>query len=163
MSERPERCGTCKLWDSREFPSQEGQVCHSYCRCHSPSLVVGIAEPTFRAICGTPPDYHIEDRVFEDADTAMWPKTREWDWCGEWRPKDGEEGEPFCAVDFLDNLPYEKLRDRLDKMQGEEKALRTLLRSARAREKSNDICKRERDARCKREASEHKKRKENET
>ncbi len=87
MSKRLEQCDKCKSWDSTEFPPEEGRVDMGYCRHHSPSLVYGISEPLFRANCCVPPHQsYPESCAYDTASEAVWPITRDWDWCGEFHP-----------------------------------------------------------------------------
>ena len=85
--DRAERCDRCKWWDPREFPEEEGRVQLGFCRRHSPFLVNGISKELFLSNCSVPP-YDAETADYEGAGGAVWPYTRDWDFCGEFTPMD---------------------------------------------------------------------------
>lgn len=84
MSERKERCETCRFWDATEGLNN----CRRY-------------PPTFTAIAIEPGE--VENGTLE-ADLAFWPQTGPDDWCGEWQPKPklkpAEYESPLSSLDF---------------------------------------------------------------
>jgi len=70
-------CKTCRFFDDTEHPPQKGTVQMGNCRKRSPFLVAGISQGLAKCLL---------DEDCEDAEMAVWPVVRYWDWCGEWQP-----------------------------------------------------------------------------
>ena len=67
----------------------------------------------------------------EQRDLDWWPRVESFNWCGEWRAKDVTIlGTGITAKEIMDNLDVSDIRRRLGEIEGEQKALRVLLRSA---------------------------------
>lgn len=70
MSERKERCETCRFWDQEEVEDKF----YGVCRRGHPVIARG------SVVQDSPGDP-------VDAFDAFWPHTRKFDWCGEWEAK----------------------------------------------------------------------------
>lgn len=83
MSEQ--NCGNCRFWWDKEDIGNSGTVPMGECRRSAPTTMTGSAERLFQKYCTVRGE--ITDESLEHADMAVWPKTRDWDWCGEHQPK----------------------------------------------------------------------------
>jgi hypothetical protein len=71
--ERPDRCGTCRWWGG--WPDDDAGLCRRY----PPAFGAREMEP------GEVEAGHLA------ADRGFWPVTDSDDWCGEWRPREGDK------------------------------------------------------------------------
>jgi hypothetical protein len=82
MEERKERCATCRFWDVSEQDNPvAGRVDLGECQRFPPSIVLAQTPIMLQA-----EEYPEEAK--ENASYAVWPVTRDWDWCGEWQAKE---------------------------------------------------------------------------
>jgi len=100
MSERKERCETCKWWKCTvDQAIEEGEDMHGTCRRYPPSLsdallllcsmsVAGppIVSGTFANTDTTTAWENGQRTVYEYASHYVFPLTLQSDWCGEWEP-----------------------------------------------------------------------------
>ena len=75
-------CGGCAFWWV-EGGTEEGSVQRGQCRIRAPAAFVGQSEYLARQYIFPPGDGGVPELVH--ASGALWPETREWDWCGEWK------------------------------------------------------------------------------
>ena len=80
-------CENCKFWDIETDGDLGGPVeCVyiGYCRVKSPTLVQGTSKQIFQSTCSGP-DHSINIADYYAACHAVWPETRQQDWCGEFQ------------------------------------------------------------------------------
>jgi hypothetical protein len=135
MSQRRERCDKCKWWV--EYPPNSDGIhyhifedndatghCHRFPPKHN--MIMQIAASSEVDEAGDPerlPEYNYD---------WAWPATVSGDFCGEFAPRDVD------AVPKSLEVGVDELRSRIANLQAEDKALRVLLRSAIAKERTRD-------------------------
>lgn len=88
-----QNCDTCRWWDTTEFPDEKGRVPIGYCRRLSPTMVNGSTKYLALANC-CPWDDRSEQAIdYDDINAAIWPVTRNWDYCGEWTPSENNSSD----------------------------------------------------------------------
>jgi len=130
MIKRNECCDKCKWWD-KELDKGIGE-----CKIKAPAFNPIAMQFAYKQLS--------EDEQRETSYLffceANWPRTTEDNWCGKFTPKDEVDTENIPDTPDLMKLVQaadpEAIRQRLDELNGEEAALRTLLRSVQARERA---------------------------
>lgn len=99
MSERKERCETCRFWffvsdeESCIGPSEVMVTAEQYkSRCDEEGYVMA-GECHCRAPAAAPDMVTADRELWPDRALAMWPITLPLDWCGEWQPIPKERAE----------------------------------------------------------------------
>jgi hypothetical protein len=88
MSERKERCDTCRFWEIDGLVGDEPDVCIGWCKR---------MPPTF------PPrevrEHWIGDSMGSDGFTiGLWPHTQDINYCGEWKPREAWAVQPVIIA-----------------------------------------------------------------
>jgi hypothetical protein len=82
-SPRHTACETCRFFRTTEHPKQDGQMQLGECRRQSPQWLAGSSKALFLSyacVSGQEDESAVD---YDEAQTAVWPLVREWDWCGE--------------------------------------------------------------------------------
>ena len=80
--ERPDRCGTCRFFDTEDFGPEDRQgECHRY----APIALSGMAWAGF--LSATRSDEEGEAQEISDSGFSFWATVMNYDWCGEWQAK----------------------------------------------------------------------------
>ena len=84
------QCDTCRFW-WLQSEATKGSVARGECRRRSPSRTLhDFPEKEFVMLSVRGADPLPED-LAENQTDAVWPMTRDWDWCGEYEKSDTKQ------------------------------------------------------------------------